>query len=129
MMASQIPDSQSPPPSPELDRPASPDLPLTSTASAVLTHLARDASAALEGAGKFAQEKVVIRFKPVGSAPSIRRDICRVTSAQKFDTVVAYLRKSLRVKSTDSVFLYIKHSFAPALDEIIGNLHQVEFLD
>ena len=124
-MTSKIPDPPSPQLSPELDRPASPDLPLTMTASAVLSRLPRDTSAALEGAGKFAQEKVVIRFKPVGSAPSVRRNVCRVTSTQKFDVVVAYLRKFLKAKDTDSVFLYINHSFAPALDEIIGNLHQV----
>ena len=26
---------------------------------------------------------------------------------------------------TDSVFLYVNSSFAPALDEVVGNLHRV----
>lgn len=110
---------------PDLERAPSPDIPLTMTASVVLTQLPRDASVALETTGKFPQEKVVVRFKPVGSAPAIRRDICRVTATQKFEAVVAFLRKSLKASNTDSVFLYINHSFAPALDEVIGNLHQV----
>ncbi|KAJ2906507.1 Ubiquitin-like protein ATG12 [Zalerion maritima] len=116
--------SPSPIPSPELERSGSPDIPLTMTASAVLTHLPPDATTALEEAGKFAQEKVVIRFKPVGSAPMIRRDVCKVTATQKFEAIVAYLRRSLQAKETDSVFLYINSTFAPALDEIVGNLHQ-----
>jgi hypothetical protein len=38
---------------------------------------------------------------------------------------VIYLRKKLRCKETDSVFLYINSAFAPSLDEIVGNLQQV----
>lgn len=42
--------------------------------------------------------------------------------------MVAYLRRVLRVKETDSVFLYVNSSFAPALDEVVGNLHRVSGL-
>src|SRR2546430_12870587 len=86
--------------------------------------LPRDATAALAGAGEFPQEKVVVRFKAVGSAPLVKRDVCKVSSSQKFETVVSYLRRVLRARDTDSVFLYVNSSFAPALDEIVGNLHR-----
>ena len=43
--------------------------------------------------------------------------------------MVAYLRRVLRVKETESVFLYVNSSFAPALDEVVGNLHRVSFPD
>ncbi|EAQ85071.1 hypothetical protein CHGG_09085 [Chaetomium globosum CBS 148.51] len=91
-------------------------------ASTILTALPRDATAALAAAGGFPQEKVVVRFRPVGSAPAIRRDLVKVISTHKFDSVVAYLRKMLKVPETDGVFLYINNTFAPALDEVVGNL-------
>jgi hypothetical protein len=33
------------------------------------------------------------------------------------------------VGDMDSVFLYVNSSFAPALDEIVGNLHRVRFCE
>lgn len=113
--ASPIPDRSSP----------SPELPLTMTASAVLSSLPRDATSALATAGRFAQEKVLVRFKPVGSAPGLSREVCKISASQKFEAIVAYLRRVLRVKNTDSVFLYVNSAFAPSLDEIVGNLHRV----
>ncbi|KAK1767721.1 ubiquitin-like protein ATG12 [Phialemonium atrogriseum] len=110
------------PASPIPERPSSPDLPLTMTASTVLMSLPRDATAALAAAGGFPQEKIVVRFKPVGSAPHLRRDVVKVTSSQKFETVVAHIRRALRVQDTESVFLYVNSTFAPALDEVVGNL-------
>ncbi|KAK4127245.1 autophagy protein 12 [Parathielavia appendiculata] len=92
------------------------------TASTMLMTLPRDATAALAAAGGFAQEKIVVRFKPVGSAPPIRRDLVKVASAQKFESVVAYLRKTLKVGEAESVFLYVNSTFAPSLDEVVGNL-------
>ncbi|KAK8066522.1 hypothetical protein PG997_013269 [Apiospora hydei] len=118
--------SPSPPPSPILDRPASPELPLTMTASAVLTALPRDASSALASAGDQLEqpEKVVVRFKAVGSAPELSREVRKITASQKFEAVVAHLRKALRVAPTEGLFLYVNSAFAPALDEVVGNLHR-----
>lgn len=113
--ASPIPDRRSP----------SPELPLTMTASAVLSNLPRDATSAIASAGQFSQEKILVRFKPVGAAPSLSREVCKISAAQKFEAVVAYLRRVLKVKDTDSVFLYVNSAFAPSLDEIVGNLHRV----
>jgi ubiquitin-like protein ATG12 len=106
------------------DEADSPELPLTMTASAVLADLPRDATAALASAGAFAQEKVVVRFKPVGSAPGLAQDVCKISSTRKFEEVVRYLRKKLQCNDTDSVFLYVNSAFAPSLDEVVGNLHQ-----
>jgi ubiquitin-like protein ATG12 len=135
------------------------DLPLTMTASVVLTSLPRDAHAALAAAGAFEKEKsntpalfaifafynlvtcgptpavencadirvsiVTVRFKAVGSAPILQRQICKISATQRFEGVVAYLRRVLKCGPTDSVFLYVNSTFAPALDEIVGNLHRV----
>lgn len=113
------------------DRSPSPDLPLTMTASLVLTHLPRDAAAALAEVGTtFAQEKVIVRFKPVGgSAPPLpaRRERSTISATSRFEAVVAYLRRTLKVAESDSLFLYVNSTFAPALDEVVGNLWRVSF--
>ncbi|KAL4729041.1 Ubiquitin-like protein [Fusarium chlamydosporum] len=83
---------------------ASPNLPLTMSASVVLADLPRDASAALASAGSFKTDKVVVRFKPVGSAPSLAQDVCKISATRRFEEVVS--------------------AFAPSLDEVVGNLHQ-----
>lgn len=92
------------------------------TASTVLMSLPRDATAALAASGGFPQEKVVVRFRAVGASPPLRRDVVKVTSTHKFEAVVAHLRKTLKVQDTESVFLYVNNTFAPALDEVVGNL-------
>ncbi|ROW06288.1 hypothetical protein VPNG_08059 [Cytospora leucostoma] len=95
------------------------------TASLVLTSLPRDATAALSEVGTtFTQDKVIVRFKPVGSAPPLpaRRERSTISSTSKFEAVVAYLRRTLKVRETDSLFLYVNSTFAPALDEVVGNL-------
>jgi len=55
----------------------------------------------------------------------LKRTVCHISSTQRFEVVVSYLRKVLKVGAMDSVFLYVNSSFAPALDEIVGNLHRV----
>ncbi|KAK7752246.1 Ubiquitin-like protein [Diatrype stigma] len=115
-------------PDQEEDRPPSPDLPLTMTASAVLTSLPRDASAALRDADADADadRKVLVRFKAVGGgAPQLRREVRRVGAAQRFEAVVAHLRRALRLAAGDGLFLYVNSAFAPALDEVVGNLHRL----
>lgn len=105
---------------------ASPEIPLTLSASVMLADLPRDATAALASAGGFPPtSKVVVKFKAVGSAPALQQDVCKISAARKFEEVVRYLRRKLRCKDTDSVFLYVNSAFAPSLDEVVGNLHQV----
>jgi len=101
------------------------DLPLTLASSMILTSLPRDAATALSSAGEFPQAKITVRFKAVGSAPTLRQQVCKISSSQRFEQVVAYLRRTLKVGHMDSVFLYVNSSFAPALDEVVGNLHRV----
>ncbi len=104
-----------------------PDLPLTLASSMILTALPRNTASALATAGDFPKPKVTVHFKAVGSAPTLRQQICKISSAQRFEVVVTYLRRVLKVAELDSVFLYVNSSFAPALDEVVGNLHRVGF--
>lgn len=106
-----------------------PELPLTMSASVVLAELPRDAAAALASVAAFGPlDKVVVRFKPVGAAPALAQDLCKITATRRFEEVVRYLRRKLRCGDTDSVFLYVNSAFAPSLDEVVGNLHQVRSL-
>lgn len=93
----------------------------------ILTSLPRDAATALSTAGDFPKPKVAVHFKAVGSAPTLRKQVCSISSSQRFEVVVAYLRRVLKVGEMDSVFLYVNSSFAPALDEVVGNLHRVSY--
>ncbi|KAB8293867.1 hypothetical protein EYC80_009346 [Monilinia laxa] len=108
--------------------PSSPTLPLTMTSSLLLTNLPRDSSSALEHAFTFPTAKITVRFQPIGSAPMLQRPVSKISSSQRFETVVAYLRRVLKLDkgagAGESVFLYVNSCFAPSLDEVVGNLHK-----
>lgn len=69
-----------------------------------------------------------MRFKAIGSAPILKQPVCRINATQRFEAVVAYLRRVVKCGPQDSVFLYVNNTFAPSLDEIVGNLHRVSAL-
>ncbi len=73
---------------------------------------------------------VTIRFQPVGSAPQLRQKIFKVSSANRFETVVGFLSRKLKgVEGADGggggVFCYVNSVFAPGLDEGVGGLWRV----
>ncbi|CAR26936.1 ZYRO0C04862p [Zygosaccharomyces rouxii] len=65
------------------------------------------------------QEKVQIRFQPIGSISQINPSVCKITATQPFSLVVQFLKKRIKV---DEVFCYINNSFAPNPQLIVGNL-------
>lgn len=116
-------------------------------ASVVLTNLPRDASKALETAGNLGIEKskqharllegalqyanfaaVTVRLQPIGSAPHLNQRVFKLSTNQRFETIVRFLRKRLGVKEHESVFCYVGSVFSPALDEGVGNLWTVSYL-
>ncbi|MBW0474824.1 hypothetical protein O181_014539 [Austropuccinia psidii MF-1] len=66
--------------------------------------------------------KVVVRFKATGSAPIMKQNFFKITASNRFQTVIAFLRKELALKPADPVFLYVNSSFSPAPDETVSNL-------
>ncbi|EDN99423.1 hypothetical protein SS1G_02277 [Sclerotinia sclerotiorum 1980 UF-70] len=68
------------------------------TSSLLLTNLPHDSSSALEHAFSFPTAKITVRFQPIGSAPILQRPVSKISSSQS--------------------------CFAPALDEVVGNLHR-----
>jgi ubiquitin-like protein ATG12 len=72
----------------------------------------------------------VVRFHAIGDAPILRQPVFKISSFQKFGMVAQFLRKELGLTgstpgqpSNSNLFLYINQAFAPAPDEIVGNLH------
>ncbi|KAI8826807.1 putative autophagy-related protein 12 [Fimicolochytrium jonesii] len=71
-----------------------------------------------------AATKVVVRFRATGSAPILKQAFFKISASQKFQTVINFLKKELNYKPQDVLFLYVNSSFAPAPDEIVGNLYK-----
>lgn len=86
---------------------------------------------------------VTIRFQPVGSAPHLRQKRVKVSSANRFESVVSFLARKLKGMegggagagegqgqgegATGGVFCYVNSVFAPGLDEGVGGLWRVSF--
>ncbi|KAL9002331.1 MAG: hypothetical protein Q9188_004738 [Gyalolechia gomerana] len=122
------------PPIPDSPTAANPSLPLPLSASILLTSLPHDATSALEQAMSAASsdipEKVTIRLQPIGSAPQLRQKVFKISSRNRFETVVTFLRNRIfkkgegaaAVEGGGHVFCYVNSVFAPGLDEGVGGL-------
>lgn len=93
------------------------------SASIVLGRLPADKQSRLEQKEvKELENKIPIRFIPVGSTPSINPNIFKISSEQTVSTLIRFLVKRLKLKS-NVVYLYILSSFQPNPDEKIGDLY------
>jgi hypothetical protein len=68
---------------------------------------------------------VTVRLQPIGSAPHLNQRVFKLSTNQRFETIVRFLRKRLGAKEHESVFCYVGSVFSPALDEDVGNLWTV----
>jgi len=83
-----------------------------------------EALAALETYKQRDTSKVVVRFKAVGNAPIMKTNFYKITSSNRFQTVIQFLRKELGWKPGDSLFTYINLAFSPAPDDTVSNLYK-----
>ncbi|ODQ53901.1 APG12-domain-containing protein [Saitoella complicata NRRL Y-17804] len=97
---------------------------LNLASSIIISNIPEDATAALNRYTQADTAKVAIRFKAVGRAPILKQQVYKITSGQRFQTVTTFLRRQLKLRPSDTLFLYINSTFAPSLDEVIGNLYQ-----
>ncbi|OAL26942.1 hypothetical protein AYO22_03886 [Fonsecaea multimorphosa] len=100
------------------------DLPMSMTASVMLTHLPKDASQALKEVEEIDDRKVSVRFQPVGSAPILKQRVFKISASSKFSVVLNFLRRKVGAKEGDGLFCYVNSVFAPGLDEGVGNLYR-----
>jgi ubiquitin-like protein ATG12 len=53
--------------------------------------------------------------------------VAKVSTNQRFEMVVRFVRRKLQLKDHESVFCYIGNVFSPSLDEGVGNLWTVSY--
>jgi len=66
--------------------------------------------------------KVIILFRPTGSAPELKQSKFKLSASANFQNVIDFLRKQLRFNPGHPLFLFINRSFQPAPDEIVSDL-------
>ncbi|KIW73840.1 hypothetical protein PV04_01927 [Phialophora macrospora] len=106
------------------DDPAEGDLPMSMTASVMLTNLPKDASQALREIEAIDDRKVSVRFQAIGSAPILKQRVFKISASSRFSVVLNFLRKKVGVREGDGLFCYVNSVFAPGLDEGVGNLYR-----
>ncbi|KAK4057809.1 Ubiquitin-like protein [Microbotryomycetes sp. JL221] len=84
----------------------------------------QDAREALETYKQKDPTKVVVRFKATGNAPIMKQNFYKISASNRFQAVIAFLRKELGWKPSDGLFLYINSSFSPAPDDTVANLYK-----
>jgi ubiquitin-like protein ATG12 len=68
---------------------------------------------------------VKVRFIALPAAPALAQRVFRISAANRFETVVAFLRKRLGLRADEGVVCYVNSVFAPGLDEGVGGLWKV----
>mmetsp|Transcript_14218 Transcript_14218/g.24858 ORF Transcript_14218/g.24858 Transcript_14218/m.24858 type:complete len:91 (-) Transcript_14218:314-586(-) len=71
-------------------------------------------------------DKVVVVFRAAGGAPMLQQSKVKVSLDTKFSRLILHLKKQLK---TDSIFVYLRESFTPTLDDEVSILTQAYGLD
>lgn len=67
---------------------------------------------------------VLIHFQAAGDAPILNQTKFKVSASHSFAVVAEFLRKQLRYKQKDSLFLFCNASFSPNPDELVNDLYE-----
>ncbi|KAJ2276822.1 Ubiquitin-like protein, partial [Coemansia sp. RSA 370] len=52
-------------------------------------------------------KKVVVRFRSTGNAPILKKSVYKISSAQRFQALIVFLRKELGYKASEPLFVYV----------------------
>ncbi|CAL5221194.1 g3342 [Coccomyxa viridis] len=66
-------------------------------------------------------QQVIVWLRPTGDAPILKQQKFKISGAEKFSKIVDTLRKKANL---DQVFVYLKESFCPSLDERVAVLYE-----
>ncbi|KAJ0395444.1 hypothetical protein P43SY_007769 [Pythium insidiosum] len=69
-------------------------------------------------------EKVTLQFVAVGNAPLMKRTKFTVNGSDALSVVYKFLKKQLRLKDSDALFVYCNSSFAPSPDQRLAYLYE-----
>ncbi|CAL4068773.1 unnamed protein product, partial [Meganyctiphanes norvegica] len=68
--------------------------------------------------------KVDVLLRATGDAPIMKKKRWAVEGEKPVGWVSDFIRKYLKLDTSDSLFLYVNQSFAPAPDQLIRNLYE-----
>ncbi|KYQ88530.1 autophagy protein 12 [Tieghemostelium lacteum] len=71
-----------------------------------------------------APDKIIVYFKNAGGAQALKQKKFKLQSNLSFQNVIDKLRSQLKLKSTDSLFLFVNQVFQPSPDESLGELYK-----
>ncbi|KAN0025799.1 hypothetical protein ACTFIU_000062 [Dictyostelium citrinum] len=71
-----------------------------------------------------AESKIVVYFKNAGGAQPLKQKKFKIQANVSFQNVIDKLRGQLKLKSNESLFLFINQVFQPSPDEILGELYK-----
>ena len=66
--------------------------------------------------------QIKVHFLAVGGAPILKKNKFQVRDSMTVAEVLVFLRKTLKIRDGDPLFLYVHSSFAPALDQDLRSL-------
>ncbi|KAF2364411.1 Ubiquitin-like protein Atg12 [Trinorchestia longiramus] len=72
---------------------------------------------------KAVDEKIEIILKATGDAPIMKKTKWNVVRSRTVGWVAMFIKKYSHLQETDSLFLYVNQSYAPAPDELLDNLY------
>ena len=72
---------------------------------------------------KVKPRQVKVQFLAVGGAPILKKTKFQVRDNMTVAEIIGFLRKTLKIRDTDPLFLYINSAFAPSLDQDLKCLH------
>lgn len=70
------------------------------------------------------KDKVLILVKSVGNAPILKKNRFKISADSPFEEVMQFMKKILRIKPSESLFLYCNQAFCPNPDELVGDLFE-----
>ena len=73
---------------------------------------------------KVAMVQLKLQFMAVGGAPILKKNKFQVRESMTVAEVLMFLRRTLKVREGDPLFLYVNSSFAPGLDQALRCLHE-----
>mmetsp|Transcript_28833 Transcript_28833/g.47244 ORF Transcript_28833/g.47244 Transcript_28833/m.47244 type:complete len:136 (+) Transcript_28833:27-434(+) len=67
--------------------------------------------------------KIVVHFRPVGSAPILKQKKFKVASDKLFLSLTNFLKSQLKLSAEDKIYIYCNQVFEPSFDERLGDLY------
>ncbi|KAF2075076.1 hypothetical protein CYY_003643 [Polysphondylium violaceum] len=98
------------------------DTDTTNTAATSPSNVTQPSSPTPQTRSNIVQDKLVVYFKNAGGAAALKQKKFKLQSNLSFQNVTEKLRTQLKLKSNESLFLFVNQVFQPSPDETLGEL-------